>query len=118
MPEQIQDVLRLGVAQLNPTVGDMSGKLEAARAARARAAESGADLVMFTELFVSGYPPEDLVLKPAFQRDCRAAVEDLAKDTADGGPGVLVGVPWRDGDKLHNAYALLDQGRVEAIRYK
>src|SRR5690606_31362625 len=57
-------VLRIAIAQLNPTVGDISGNLELARKARREAAGQGADLVLFTELFISGYPPEDLVLKP------------------------------------------------------
>ena len=49
---------------------------------------------MAPELYLSGYPPEDLVLKPAFQEACRAACEELARDTADGGPATLVGLPW------------------------
>ena len=57
--------------------------LERARAARQQAAEFGADLVMFSELFLAGYPPEDLVLRPAFQEACRTAAETLARDTAD-----------------------------------
>ena len=112
------DILRLAIAQLNPTVGDVRGNLERARAARAQAAGQGADAVIFTELFLSGYPPEDLVLKPAFQDACRAALEELAADTADGGPAVLVGVPWREAERLYNSYALLDGGRVAALRHK
>ena len=73
---------------------------------------------MAPELFLSGYPPEDLVLKPAFQEACRAACEELARDTADGGPAVLVGLPWVEDGKLHNAMALLDGGRIEAVRFK
>ena len=53
----------------------------------------GADIVMTPELFLAGYPPEDLVLKPAFQEACRAACDQLARETADGGPAVLVGLP-------------------------
>ena len=102
--------LRLAVAQLNPVLGDVTGNLELARRARAEAAGQGADLVLFSELFLSGYPPEDLVLKPAFVAACREALDTLAGETADGGPGVLVGLPWREGDKLHNAVALLDAG--------
>jgi len=108
------DILRIAVAQLNPTVGDISGNLAMARKARRDAAKQGADLVLFTELFLSGYPPEDLVLKPAFIEKCREAAEELAKDTDDGGPGLIMGVPWYDKggrDKktgLHNSIALMD----------
>ena len=72
-----------------------------------QAARERADIVAFSELFIAGYPPEDLVLKPAFQAACRAAVEALARDTADGGPAVLIGAPWVEDGKLYNAYALL-----------
>jgi NAD+ synthase len=112
------DRLAIAVAQLNPIVGDVSGNLERARIARAEAAGVGADIVAFSELFIAGYPPEDLVLKPAFQAACRAAVEALARETGDGGPAVLIGTPWVEDGKLHNAYALLAGGRVEAIRFK
>lgn len=106
------------LAQLNPTVGDIAGNAAKARTARVQAAADGAALVVFPELFIAGYPPEDLVLKPAFQAACRAAIEDLARDTADGGPAMLVGSPWVDEGKLYNAVALLDEGRIAALRYK
>jgi NAD+ synthase len=118
MNERLDDRVAIAVAQLNPVVGDVTGNLERARAARAQAFRDGADVVAFSELFVAGYPPEDLVLKPAFQAACRAAVETLARETADGGPGVLIGTPWVEDKKLYNAYALLTGGRIEAIRYK
>ena len=73
---------------------------------------------MTPELFLAGYPPEDLVLKPAFQEACRTACEALARETADGGPAVLVGLPWVENGQLHNAIALLDRGRIEAVRFK
>jgi NAD+ synthase len=106
------------LAQLNPIVGDVAGNAGRARQARAEAHAAGADLVVFPELFIAGYPPEDLVLKPAFQAACRAAVEDLARDTADGGPAVLIGTPWVEDGKLYNACALLDGGRIAALRFK
>ena len=118
MNERPADRLAIAVAQLDPIVGDVSGNLERARAARAVAARDRADIVAFSELFIAGYPPEDLVLKPAFQAACRAAVETLASDTADGGPAMLIGTPWVEDGKLYNAYALLAGGRVETVRFK
>jgi NAD+ synthase len=110
------DRFRIALAQLNPVMGDIAGNLARARAARARAA--GADAVLYSELFITGYPPEDLVLKPALQADARAAVEDLARDTADGGPAMLVGAPWVEEGRLYNAFLLLDEGRVANRTFK
>ncbi|MCW2317702.1 NAD+ synthase [Rhodoblastus acidophilus] len=112
------DRLVLALAQVNSTVGAVEDNLSRARIARKRAAELGADLVMFSELFLAGYPPEDLVLKPAFQDACGGALEDLARDTADGGPAVLIGLPWMQDGFCHNAYALLEGGRIAAVRRK
>ena len=118
MNQRPADRLAIAVAQLNPIVGDVSGNLDRARRARAAAARDGADVIAFSELFIAGYPPEDLVLKPAFQAACRAATETLARETGDGGPAVLMGTPWVEDEKLYNAYALLAGGRIEAIRFK
>ena len=112
------DRLVIALAQLNPTLGDVAGNADKVRRARARAAGEGADLILFPELFIAGYPPEDLVLKPAFQAACRAAVEALARETADNGPAVIVGTPWVEGGKLYNAIAVLDGGRITALRFK
>ena len=109
--------LKIAFAQLNPIVGDVPGNLAKARKARADAAAQGADIILFSELFLVGYPPEDLVLKPALQADARAATEALAKETTSG-PAVLIGTPWLDNDKLYNAFAYLDGGAVKALRYK
>ncbi|OAF20042.1 NAD+ synthase [Bradyrhizobium neotropicale] len=106
------------LAQLNPTVGDIDGNAAKVRAARAQAVADGADLVLFPELFIAGYPPEDLVQKPAFQVACRAAIESLARETADGGPALLVGTPWVEEGRLYNACALLDGGQIAALRFK
>ena len=115
---QTPAVLRIAVAQLNPTVGDIAGNLARAREARADAARQGADLVLFTELFIAGYPPEDLVLKPAFLAACERAIDDIAKDTADGGPGVIIGTPLKRKSGVHNAIIVADGGKIIAERFK
>ena len=114
----ISTTLRIAVGQLNPSVGDIAGNLAKVRDARADAARHGADLLLLTELFISGYPPEDLVVKPAFLRACSKAVEDLAADTADGGPGIIVGFPRQDMTGRFNSVAVLDGGEIVAIRDK
>jgi NAD+ synthase len=118
MSARPSDRLAIAVAQLNSTVGDIAGNAEKVRRARGQAASQGADLVVFSELFIAGYPPEDLVLKPAFQAACRTAIEQLARETASGGPSLLVGTPWLEGGKLYNAVALLEDGAITALRYK
>jgi len=112
------DSLKIFLAQRNPTVGDITGNLAMIRESRAAAAAAGADLVVYTELVVCGYPPEDLVLKPFFQDRVEAAVYELAKDTEDGGPAMLVSAPWRREDGLYSATLLLDNGEIAAIRLK
>ena len=111
------DSLKIALAQLNPTLGDIAGNLAKLRRARSEAAAKGADLIVYPELFICGYPPEDLVRKPAFAAACRAAVEALAAEIK-GAPAVLVGTVWPDGDKLYNAVALLEDGRITGLRYK
>ena len=110
--------MRIALAQLNPKVGDISGNLAKVRAARAEAAKQGADLVLTAELVLAGYFPEDLVLKPAFQQACKSALEELAADTADGGPAMLVGSPWADGEGVYNGLFLLAEGKIAASRFK
>ncbi|GAA0782875.1 NAD+ synthase [Roseibium denhamense] len=115
----ISDRFRLAVAQLNPTVGDVTGNLSLVRAAREEAARKGADLLLTSELVLAGYLPEDLVLKPAFVRKCMEAAEQLALETADGGPGVIIGTPYKGDDgRVYNAALLLDQGKIQSVRYK
>jgi NAD+ synthase len=112
------DQFRIALAQANPLMGDIVGNLRKARAMRVEAARAGADLILFPELYIVGYPPEDLVLKPALQDEAREATEALARDTADGGPAVLVGAPWMNGGKLYNACLYLDEGKVAGHTFK
>jgi NAD+ synthase len=118
MGKEITDSFKLALAQLNPVVGDIAGNLRKARAARATAAAQDADLIVFTELYLTGYPLEDLVLKPALQQATREACEAFAADTSEGGPAVLIGLPWAEGPWVYNAMALLDQGRIVSVRFK
>src|SRR5512132_850853 len=112
----MSEALVVGLAQVNPVVGDIDGNGERIRALRR--AGGGEDLLVFGELTLAGYPPEDLVLKRAFQERIEAAAYALAADTAEGGPALLIGAPWRCDGALHNAALLLDGGRIAAVRLK
>jgi len=111
------DRLKIITAQLNPVVGDISGNLARARAAHGEARAKQADLIIFPEMFLMGYPPEDLVLKPVAVSACHDALEDLARDT-ENGPAIIIGTPWQQGENLFNAVAVLDEGKVFALRFK
>lgn len=110
--------LRIALAQMNPHVGEVRANGARIRALRAEAAALGADLLVTPEFSIAGYPPEDLVLKPAFRDACEAEIAALAAETADGGPGIILGGPWMEGGKLFNAAFLLDGGKVQARRAK
>ena len=110
------DRLIIALAQLNASVGDLAGNAHAILAARALV--PAADLLVTPELSIVGYPPEDLVLKPALVAAARVQVERLAEATADGGPALLVGAPWLEDGALYNAMLLLDGGRIAGITRK
>ena len=112
------DQLCIAFAQLNPTLGRIDDNLVKLRACRANAA--AADLIVVPELFVSGYPPEDLILKPLFIEQVQAAVMEFVAETADGGPAVLLSTPWPDdrGAGVINAVLLIDDGQIAAVRAK
>ena len=112
------DTLSITLAQLNQSVGDIAGNAAAMLAARERSRAAGADLIVFPEMQLIGYPPEDLVLKPALIERAAAQLDTLASATADGGPAMLVGSVFVVDGNLHNGVALLDQGKIAAIRLK
>jgi NAD+ synthase len=115
---RIDVTLSIAIAQLNPTVGDIAGNAALVRRARDTAASEGADLVVFSELVLVGYPPEDLVLRPALIDAAARGLSELEAESASPGmPGIVVTAPWRDGDALRNAVALVADGRTE-LRYK
>jgi NAD+ synthase len=109
-------VLVLAVHQSNPVVGDLTGNADAILSARS--IESAADLIITPELSLIGYPPEDLVLKPALAAAAAQELDRLAAATADGGPALLVGTVWRTDAGLHNAMVLLDGGRIAGVTLK
>ena len=110
--------LTIAFSQLNPTVGDVAGNTALVRRARDEAAAQGADLVVFSELVLVGYPPEDLVLRPALVDAAAAALHDLERESAaPGSPGLVVTLPWRQNGLVHNAVALVTNGASQ-LRFK
>ena len=107
--------MRIALAQIDTVVGDLDGNRGLILDALADARDAGADLVVYPELATTGYPPEDLLLRPAFARAARAAVEQIAAETD--GVVALVGTPWFDGD-LANACAVCAGGEVRAVYRK
>jgi NAD+ synthase (glutamine-hydrolysing) len=110
-------MVRIALGQIDPTVGDLDGNVELMTAWASRATEAGADVVVFPELAITGYPPEDLVLRPAFVEDNLAALERLARETA-GGCSVVTGFVDRTDAGIHNAAGLLANGEVVARYHK
>src|SRR5260221_728280 len=107
--------MRLALAQINTVVGDLDGNRSLILARLEEARSSGADLVLFPELAVTSYPPEDLLLRPGFVRAARRALGEIAAATA--GISALVGFPHFDGD-LYNACAVCSDGEVRAVYRK
>lgn len=112
------DRLRIALAQLNPKVGDLSGNLALARGALADAVAAKADILLLSELFLSGYFPDDLLFKPKFVADAMQAARDLAAATS--GTDVVLVLPtvWLDKNGLHNAAIVAENGEIIAIRLK
>ena len=110
--------LKIASAQLNATVGDLRGNMAKAQVAYDKAAEAGADILVLPELFIIGYPPEDLVLKPAAIEDCKALAIEFAKQTASGGPAVVFSTPWMDDGALYSAALFMQDGIITDARYK
>ncbi|SFC02924.1 NAD+ synthase [Tropicimonas isoalkanivorans] len=108
---------RLTLAQLNPTVGNLRGNAEKARVAWEQAKAAGSDMVALPEMFLAGYQPQDLVMKPAFVADCQRVMEELAQDCADG-PALGIGLPWFEGAELFNVYVVLQGGKMAGPIFK
>jgi NAD+ synthase len=109
--------LKIALAQVHASIGDAAHNADTVRTARNQAAKEGADLLLMPELHMAGYPPEDLVLNPVFQAECRAEVEQLAVESVNG-PALIVGTPWVENGRLYNAIAFLSGGKIESLRFK
>ena len=108
---------RLTLAQINPTVGALSANADLARTAWLQARAAGSDMLALTEMFITGYQTQDLVMKPAFAIEAMATITALAAACADG-PAIGIGGPHLAGSQLHNAYYILQNGRVTATILK
>ena len=108
--------LSIAIIQLNPVVGDLQGNALKLRQAWEQARDLGADLAVSCEMSLTGYSPDDLVLRPAFQSRARTVAETLARETKDG-PGLIIGAPWVEEGALYNASLLLSDGEI-AARYR
>lgn len=114
----MNDTLTIALAQCNPTVGDIAGNRQMVINLTRQAAEQGADLVMFPEMMITGYPPEDLILKRSFQDAAIASLSHIAEALADCPCACLVGGVWREGTALHNAAFIIENGHVQHVHNK
>ena len=112
------DRLRIALAQLNPKVGDLNGNLALAKGALADAVAARADVLMLSELFLTGYFPEDLFFKPRFVEDAMTTAKKLVRATKGSKVSVLLPTVWKQGASLYNCVLLAEDGRVAAKRFK
>lgn len=118
LQERMSDSLSIALAQLNVTVGDIEGNAARIIAAAREADAQGADLVLTPEMVLTGYPPEDLILMPAFRAVCRAQVEAIALATCNLGVGIILGTLWEEQGQIYNASVLIENGKSSLIRSK
>lgn len=109
--------LNIVLAQLNPTVGDLSGNLDKIRAVRDNAPQD-TDLIVYPELITCGYPVDDLVLKPDFINGIENMIQQLVSESKNHRPYLIVSTPWRDGSILHNAALVIGNGKIQFTTYK
>src|SRR6202161_1078915 len=108
--------MRIALAQLNPTVGDLAGNVDRMTRASRDAAARGAEVVVFPELSVTGYPPRDLVEKPSFLERSQRELERLARETADLDLSLICGYVARSesetGKRAQNSAAVIERGKL------
>ena len=110
----MSDEFKITLAQLNATVGDLSGNNQKVMEAWEIARDERSDLIAFPEMFITGYNPQDLILKNAFQKAATSSIEQIAAACSQG-PAIGIGGPFCDGDKLYNSYYILAGGKIQAV---
>ena len=118
MSEEKSTELSIAVMQANPHLGDVRANFESLRQKRERAADMGADCLLTPEMYLAGYPADDLVLRQDFMLRIESALQDIAALTNDGGPAVIVGAPYRDAGQLFNSVFVISEGAIQARRDK
>ena len=112
------DVTSIALAQLNPHLGNIGENVARLLDARRDAAAVGADIIVTPEMYLSGYPCDDLVLRSDFMSEVASGLDDLAAATADGGPAIIVGAPHAENGVITNAVFVIDEGAIKARRDK
>lgn len=112
------DKLSVAISQLSPIVGALSHNFDLAFKACQKAEKQGADILIFSELFLSGYPPEDLILKPYFLLSCQKYLNLLIEKTKNLNLAFLIGVPYLENEKCYNAACFINKGQILALHYK
>lgn len=112
------DQLRIALAQLNPKVGDLPGNLALARAAMGEAEAAGADILLLSELFLTGYFPDDLLFKQQFVADAIKAAKVLVAETAQSDVVLVLPTIWQEAGNLYNGVLVAERGEIKAVRYK
>ena len=110
----MSDEFKITLAQLNATVGDLNGNYQKVMEAWEIARDQRSDLIAFPEMFITGYNPQDLILKNAFQKAATSSIEQIAAACSQG-PAIAIGGPFCDGDKLYNSYYILADGKIQAV---
>ena len=101
----------IAIAQLNAHLGNIDANISRLAGARANAAANGAEIIVTPEMYLSGYPWDDLVLRDDFMNDVAIGIDKLAALTSDGGPAIAVGAPTKDSGRIYNSVFVLDNGK-------
>lgn len=110
----MSDQFKITLAQLNATVGDLKGNADKVIKAWEKARDEQSNIIAFPELFITGYNPQDLILKPAFQKASTETIQKIAEACSQG-PAIAVGGPFCDEKNLYNAYYILSGGKIQAV---